>query len=300
MKIRSIVVLATAAASLCAVPSAVAQSLTSLSIVGVSNTTSPGTGIHALAQDSHSDTSVSTATAAQSFTGLNGAGSSQTMTFQGTTITQATYGGLHSYTTGSLTNSYYNATNPSYVQPDGSINTAGSPDSLASLGFAIFDDTLQFGGSLQSGYRARYIFHVEGTNSGIGYLADMAFQIDSNPAESFFSYSPGYSSEIWATQSYLVNGITPQNVHVQFSNQVVFDTFTLDDGQDYTGTCDFSNSLTLVGIEMLDANGDTVDPSTWTVTSGSGTVYTPVPEPATLALAGLLLLRRKRKQTGAG
>ena len=295
MKSKPTLVLLTALTGAIAFQVAQAQSLQSYSIVGVSNSASPGTGIHPLADAGHPDTSVSTATASQSFTGLDSGGSTQTMGFQGTTVTQATYGRLHSYTTGSLTNSYYNAANSSYVQPDGSINPAGSPDSFASLGFAIFDDTLQFGGTLQAGYSARYIFHVEGTNSGVGYLADMAFQIDSNPAESFFSSTPGYSSEIWATQSYLVNGVTPQQVHVQFSNQVVFDAFLLDEGHDYTGTCDFSNTLTLVGIEMLDANGGTVDPATWSVTSASGTVYSPVPEPATFALAGLLVLRRRRK-----
>lgn len=264
-------------------------------IVGVSNISAPGQGIHGLA-DGSSNGSVVTAQAAQSFTGLDGSGATQTMDFSGTATTSSEFGRLHSYTTGTLTNSYYNASNVAYQNPDGSVNPAGSPDSLVSLGFSGFTDTLQFGGALQAGYKARYIFHFDGTNSGIGYLSDLAVKIGNDDTEAFFDADPGYHAATWATIDHEIDGTNPQDIYVQFSNQVVFDTFHLSDGGNYAGTCDFSSTVTLSGIEVVDASGNLV--TGWTVTSGSGTIYPQaVPEPASLlalGLGGLVVLRRRK------
>lgn len=242
-----------------------------------------------------------TAASSPSYTGRDRAGIERTMTFAGTTATSATYGRLRSLTTGAVQNSYYSDANPTYVRPDGTVNPAGSPDGLISLGFASFTDTLRFGGALQSGYRARYIFHVDGTNSGTGFLADLAVQIAGDPTESFFAFDEGFVSRDWATASHEVNGIVPQEISVQFSTQVVHETFALADGGTYSGVSDFSSTLTLAAIAFEDANGNPV--SGVTVTSDSGTVYpvsAPVPEPGSLAaLAGGLLavLRRRRRPT---
>jgi hypothetical protein len=278
------------------------SSLFSFSLVAVNNI---HTQFHYLDSNFQTDNSIVTVSGSQSFSGMDGLGNPQTLDFSGTTISQSNYGRLHVFTTGSLTNSYYNPANPDYVAPNGTdiADPAGSPSTLSSLGFAVFDDTLQYGGTLQSGYKARYLFHVDGTNTGTGYFADLAFQVDSNPAESFFALDPGFNVANWGTQEYDVNGIVPQHVHVQFSTQTVFDLPFLTDGQNYNGTSDFSSTLTLAGIEMLDQNGNQV--SGWTVTSDSGTVYNAIqgsatPEPGALALfAGLslsgggLLLRRR-------
>jgi hypothetical protein len=123
----------------------------------------------------------------------------------------------------------------------------------------------------------------------------MAFQIQGYNAESFFSFGAGYNSEIWATQTYDINGITPQDVSVQFSNQVVFDFPDYAEGSNLHGISNYSSTLTLDHIEVVDASGSIV--SGVTVSSDSGTEYTVVPEPASLlALAGgvVLMLRRRR------
>jgi hypothetical protein len=270
------------------------------SLVGVSNIASPG-GITSLDIVSGNGP-LTTATATQSFTGLDGSGATQTMTFSGVTKNSAEFGRLHSYTEGHLTNSYYNVSNPVYANGGGGVaNPDGSPDSLTSLGFAGFDDTLQFGGSLSAGYKARYVFHVDGTNSGIGYLADLAVKIGNDPDESFFAFDPGFNVANWATTSHDVDGINPTDIHVQFSNQIVFNTFELSDGASADGISDFSATLTLAGIVMYDASGNVVRTSDWTVTSASGTVYNKlnaVPEPAglaSLAIGTLALLSRKRR-----
>lgn len=235
------------------------------------------------------------ANGSHTFTGLDSSNNSQTMDVMGQTINSANYGRLHTYTELSATNIYHNVNNPKYHNTDGSVNEAGSADGVTSLGFSGFNDTLHYGGALAIGYRARYVFHVDGTNTGPGCLADMAFQIQGYDAESFFSFGAGYNSEIWATQTYDINGITPQEVNVQFSNQVVFDFPNYTEGSNLHGISNYSSTLTLDHIEVVDATGSIV--SGVSVTSDSGTQYTVVPEPASLlALAGgiVFILRRKR------
>lgn len=283
-------------------PTQAQSSLSSLADVGIAN----GFFNDSFAQQEVFDNSTSSASASLSFTGLDGAGNTQTLNFTGTTIARADYGSLHSYTTGSLVNSYYNASNPAYADNDGNtINTAGSPKALYSLGFAWFNDTLQYGGDLQAGYKARYIFHVDGTNSGVGALADLGVTVDGQPGDSFFDFDSGPFAADWVTKDYDINGITPQTINVQFSDQVVFDLSNLTDGQNYSGTSDFSSTATLAGIQVVDASGKPV--SGWTVTSGSGTVYPllqDTPEPGVTALlfsltlpASFLLRRRKARNS---
>ena len=219
------------------------------------------------------------------------------MNFIGETRSSADFGRLKVFTTGVVTNNYYNASNPIYYNSTtGVTNPNGSPESLISLGFAGFNDTLQFGGSLQAGYKARYVFHVDGTNSGNGYFAGMAVNIAGND-ESFFALNPGYNNEIWATQSYDIDGINPQQINVQFSNQFVCDTWLYADGATVSGTSDFSSTLVLDRIEVVDAQGNVVTDGI-TVTSASGTIYA-VPEPASCAVLGLGVLGflKRRKAT---
>ena len=276
-------------------------SLSSTAIVGANN---DGGFIATIDRHDVADNTTVSANATRSFTGKDRAGNNRTMTFTGKTVARSDYGSLHCLTSASLTNSYYNAANPAFANTNGQIiDPNGSPNSLTTLGFAIFNDTLQYGGALQAGYKARYIFHVDGTNSGTGTLADLGVTVDTNPSNSFFAFDPGAFAADWVTSDFAVNGVTPQHINVQFSDQVVFDTVNLADGQNYAGTSDFSSTLTLSGIEVVDANGR---PATgWTVTSCSGTRYPlfsapSTPEPGVTALllslgipAGMLALRRR-------
>jgi hypothetical protein len=277
------------------------SSLSSLADVGVTATTG---SVAALDAHSANDNSTVSASATHSFTGLDRAGQTRTMTYTGNTVATADYGSLHSYTSGSLTNSYYNATNPSYSDTNGNvINPSGSPAGLVALGFATFNDTLQYGGALQSGYKAKYIFHVDGTNSGTAALADLDVTVGSNPSETFFAGDVGPFAADWVTQEYAINGVTPQQIHIQFSDQVNLFTPDLTDGQNYAGISDFSSTLKLTGIQVVDSTGNPV--SGWTVSSASGTRYplaVSTPEPSVTALllglglpASLLALRHRRR-----
>lgn len=250
-------------------------------------------------QSSDTGAPVSASVSNQTFTGKDSTGATRTMTFSGVNQASASFSGLHIYSSATVANLYYNASNPKADDGSGTLNPNGSPDYLYSLGFASFTDTLQFGGALQSGYQARYVFHVDGTMTDDfpTTAADMAFQISGNDPESFFVLVPGYTSTTWATKTYAINGMTPQTVSVQFSTQVSVNAFDHADGDNYSGYADFGSTLTLDHIEIVDSAGNPV--SGVTVSSDSGTSYVvAVPEPGalgTLAGCGLVLLWRGRR-----
>ena len=113
----------------------------------------------------------------------------------------------------------------------------------------------------------------------------------------------GFYATDWATNDILVNGMTPQLFSVQLDAATIFDLNTLTDGQNYFGTADYSATVKLTGIELIDANGKLA--SGWTVTSSSGTVYNAIqgsstPEPGTIAfligVASVGLVARRRKK----
>lgn len=272
-----------------------AQSTWAASFEGVSNM---GYQMKTLSS-SWTDGSLATAIVDQSFTGLDRSNAQQTMRFTGETRSSANFGRLHVYSQATVENSFYNDNNPVYWNSDTDVTDPnGVPDTMVSLGFAGFNDTLQFGGQLQAGYRARYVFHVDGFNIGQGTLADMSVTIAGNN-EVFFAFNQGYNNEIWATQSYEINGITPQEIAVQFSTQVVNDAWLYDDAITFSGLSDFSSTLVLDHIEVVDANGDLVT-SGVTLSSASGTTYNMVPEPGSmlaLSLGAVALLKRRMKSS---
>ena len=79
---------------------------------------------------------------------MDGSGNPQTMTFSGSASASAQYGQLHTYATGTVTNTYYNPNNAPYIPGDGQTNPAGSPTGFSTTGTASFQDTLQHGGAL--------------------------------------------------------------------------------------------------------------------------------------------------------
>ncbi len=276
---------------------AFAQNTYAGSIVGVNNE-----GYIAAMDQAWTDGSTATAQTTRDFTGMDSAGNTQVMPFSGTTVTSAQYGRLHSYTSGTVSNTYYNPANPIAADYWGTtFYPDGSPKVFSLLGFAGFNDTLQYGGALEAGYQARFIFHVDGTNSGTGAAADLAVNVQDQPSQGFFDFSNGYLSTTWATTGFDINGTTPQNLNVQFSDQVVFNLDQIPEGGSYTGTSDFSSTLTMTGIQIVDANGKQV--SGVTVTSGSGTIYAVNPSvpapggvPMVIGMAGAMI-RRMRKRT---
>ena len=253
-----------------------------------------------------SDGTAVSASGTHSFTGQDGNGNTRTMVFTGQTTASATYGGLHSAASGTITNTYYNASNPAYIDPDtGNVNPNGSPEALDSSGYASFSETLQYGGALQAGYTAHFIFHLDGTNGGGNLLAFLGAELQAtvagNPTEYFVANQSGNVSMDFATKSYAINGNTPQSLMVVLDTDFQADLRHIPDGSNVSGFANFSDTLTLAGVEIVDANGNPV--SGVTVTTDSGVPVNVVPEPATWTLvagATLLLFIIVRRRPNGG
>ena len=99
-------------------------------------------------------------TGSASFSGLDSQGNPQTMSITGSAYSYADYGHVHAYGTGTITNPYYNAANPAYVNNDGSVNLNGSPDTLSVHGNAGWADTFTYMGLQGTGYKVDYYFQL--------------------------------------------------------------------------------------------------------------------------------------------
>ena len=244
--------------------------------------------------------------ASGSFDGLDSEGDPRTMDFYGYAESSSAYGRLRTYADGYVLNSFYNPSNPLYYDSrNNSFHPEGTPDLLVAIAYAGFEDTLQFGGQLLSGYKARYVFRVHGTNvddgdSQIAAATTLAVSIAGDPYEYKNVLDPGSIDEIWSTRSHSVAGSLAQTVKVDLYSQFADQTPFYADGSDIRGTSDFGSTIDLAGVMLVDASGNVVPSSQWTMTSASGTTYArldAVPEPTTmipLTVVGLAALRRRR------
>lgn len=235
-----------------------------------------------------------TATGSYSFTGLDSQGHTQTMTLSGTGKASAGYGVLHTYATGTVTNPYYNASNPKYftgLTNNGKVNPAGSPQYLSVSAQAVFNDTIAVSSPSDPIIGYRYLFHVDGniTNAGNSF-AFLAFSAGGNSTV-FETQQEGSNSADWATPEW--TSVTGNIIHIggTFGSDFTVDAANTPEGQDVSGTSDFYNTLTLTGIQLLDASGNPVNGAIYETASGThyniqGATYgiVSVPEPGTLAL----------------
>ena len=204
-----------------------------------------------------------------SFTGLDSNGVTQTMTINGTAFSSSTYGQVHVYGAGTITNPYYNSSNPAYVNNDGSVNTSGSPDTLSVHGNAGWGDTFTYTGLQGTGYRVNYYFQLEGNVSGDS-AAGLNFST-SDPNGSSYNPRTTGGNELWITPFYDVNWGTPFDVYVDFFGGITSDVRNHPEGVTYSGYGNYADTLSLVGINIVDANGNTV--SGWDLSTASGTRY---------------------------
>lgn len=287
-----------------------AQSVSTASIIGVSNLRYATEDSLSIVSLFSADNAVSftSGEASQSFGGNDRDGNRGTMSYSASGYGQSEYGRLRAYTTATLENSFFNEENAPYFNTQTQeLDPNGTPDYFDNFAAARFTDTLQYGGQLQSGYGARYVFHVDGLVSGDALSsASLQVQIATNDAENASwvfpqgNVVPQPYTRSYATQTYAINGQTAQSIFVAFATATSISTEQYGDGVTVSGTSNFTSTAVLDRIEIVDAAGNLV--SGVTVTSGSGTAYrvAAVPEPAStaaLAIGGLgYIVRRRRRR----
>lgn len=240
------------------------------------------------------------------FTGDDHNGAPQTMTVSGTAYSSASFGQMHVYGSGTITNSYYSPTNTPYTEPDGTVHLDGSPDLVAVHGNAGWADTFTYTGLQGTGYKVNYYFALEGTATG-DVEAGLNFST-SDPSAPSYNPRTNAGSALWITPDYQVDWDVPFTVSADFYGGMTTYVSQYPDGSAYSATGDYADTLTLAGIQIVDANGTPV--TGWSLVTSSGTQYplgAPTPEPGSLALlgsavtlgagTGLRRLRRARRRT---
>ena len=264
-----------------------------------------------LAQDGYINSSTNYPTASlqnyqTSFTGTNSTGGTQTMDVTASATAEAAAGVLKSSSTLTVTNPYYNSSNPVYLDPSFTVNPNGSPDIIEVDTQAKFNDSLLIdaAGTLSS---LNVFVSLTGTitdNTGLGGTYDDPFYTQSSIAVTDAS---GHTCTTCGTGNVSGTGTYDQtfelNIPVTDPNAVdlgilmyMYNEFspgalTYDESGSYTSTMDFSHTLQITGIQGLDSSGSNVQLNS---VMGSAGDYYPiasvVPLPNTVWLFGSGLL----------
>lgn len=275
-----------------------AQTQTSRIQFGASNTdyALPNGGLYfaVLGEDSTDDGSSISGSFDGEWSGLNRSGQESTMYFSGYAEAQGYYGGMHTYATGSLTDSFYNSENdPLMNSQTNEFNEFGVPDVMDVYANAGWSDRLRVG-STATNYYSTWIFDVSGLNTGEESFAYLTIRIGNNPAVPFY-FGLGSTNETLRVSQYIVGG-TEEDITFNLYSYFQPSTQYFDDGAYIEGSSDFGHTVTLEGIEFRDAPGGSIIEGL-ELTSASGYQYEAVPEPASLAalsLGALALLRKRR------
>lgn len=239
----------------------------------------------------------------ETFTGLDRSDQEATMTFSGTATASADYGMLRTAASGSVSGVYSNANNPPYyyyedygddndesgnwiVDPD------GSPTFLVSYGQAQFNDTLNYG-TIPAGFTTDFWFHISGSFTGTN-LTHSVYVEFGEQSDALILYPADGANHIWTTNKFVPLPGQDLNFSTTVVSQFNFYPENATDGESFSGSADFMNTVTLAAINVYDEDDNLV--SGWAPTSGSGTAYAiPEPSAALLGLAGVLgfLVRRR-------
>ncbi len=218
-----------------------------------------------------------------SFTGLDRTGTTRTMHFNGSSHAKAQFrlGGtpaLHTYVTGTLTNGFYNPSNPPFfdtTENPGSpiLDWDGVPDTLDTYANASFTEILHWGGTATN-YLAYYKFRIHGviTGDALGYAAIL---VETGGEQEFWSLpesGPGTYEVIWMSRGFPAGKGFPQPITVTFFSAFNPMTEYLPDGINVSGTYDFGATISLEAIGVETETGGPVLED-WSVTADSGTIY---------------------------
>lgn len=240
----------------------------------------------------------------ESYTGLDSQGDERTMTFTGSGSASAGFGVLRAAATGSVTDAFFNNANDPYYDPNVGINSDGVPDYFSVTSEAKFTDQLIYGGTA-SNYTSTYYLHLTGNIIGDGsgfVVVEMDHGVNGQQSSQMF-YTDGAYDILIESQAFVSSPNQQFSIRLFTSFQTSMEY--ANDGQDYSGTANFANTLDLVGVSVQD-NDTGLYLNQGDISSESGTTYaiktpavtTAVPEPASislLAMGGLLMLSRRRR-----
>ncbi len=230
------------------------------------------------------------------FSGIGRDGEAATMTFTGSSSASSGFGRMHTYATGSIQGSYYNPENPEYYNtPSGFVNEEGTPDQLIAYGQAAYSDTFTYTNT-SAAVTVNFLYQISGA-----FLGDSGYHsvyVEFNGQSDYIILSPqdgNLINQTWATQQFDILLNVPNTHRATTLSQFDFRPEYHQDGQDYSGTVDFASTVTLMGMELRDSEGNLV--TGWSLDAASGTIY-PIPEPSALilsALGALALAGRRRR-----
>lgn len=263
-----------------------AQSKSTFAYFGAGNTDF-GSGVYGINTQSSTQGAAVGVNGSQAFTGLDNDGDMRTMTAGGTASASAQYGTLRTNVSGFVNNNYYNPDNPYFWEgPGNNPNFEGSPDHILIGAQASYNDVFTYGGTANATVRVNFYFHVHGVMSGTNAYAGLQVTNDGVMVANYVA-NPGANGivdEVFATDFIEIGGDLQINHNVLLYNGFDVKTYNYIDGATIAGQADFGNTITMVGMSAIDADGNPL--SGWTVNSGSGTNY-PVPEPATMTILGI-------------
>ncbi len=230
-----------------------------------------------------------------SYSGLDQNGDWNTMNFDGTGTVRGDYGVIKTRYQGTLYNSFFNEENtPLFDSVEGNYDSSGTPDVIQGVTTAGWVDTLQYGGTA-TGYMATYVFRITGENENYKSFSLLDVTVGSGANQRFTFYNPGPVEQIVRTDPVFI-GQAGQKASVQMSSIFQPNLKELSLGEDLYGDSNFSNTVEFLGLELRDMDGNLV--TDVTITGMSGTMYQPVPEPATMVivggLIGLGILKRRK------
>jgi len=251
-----------------------------------------------------------------SYTGLDGSGNTQTMTYNASSFADARDGLLRASSSLDLGNVFFNSNNPEMTSAFSGVASTitlrtqarfldsiaiDSADSVSTLRFSMLVEG-NLSSSLERPPAGGFRTFISSSATFRGGSSTSNF----TTVENYRITSLGFGDTATATFSEIVtfdvdvfNNTAGLAIQLQTQNGLIFSSSSgnlqIVEGADYASLADFGNSASILGVEGFNADGTSAD--ILGVTGTSGLTYTIIPAPGTamlIACGGVLGIRRRR------